>query len=190
MLRPRAAPCADASPRSNSATASLNRRASVSGSSGKPARIHSASRARSVWPTRGPAGDAPRDQIRAAERQLRLGRVGEKPIGGGEGRIRRGAPRLGLRQRERVARRLAPGGEQERAQAPRAAAGPRFHAGRRAGSRPIRSGRTRRWRGAGDRAAVRRLPGSRRRARRAAGSRRAWRPRSASIAIRRLSRPG
>ena len=54
MLRPRAAPCADASPRSNSATASLNKRASVSGSSGKPARIHSASRARSVWPTRGP----------------------------------------------------------------------------------------------------------------------------------------
>ena len=47
-------PYACASPRSNSVMASLNRRASVSGSLGKPARIHSASRARSVWPTRGP----------------------------------------------------------------------------------------------------------------------------------------
>ena len=41
---------------------------------------------------RRPRRHAPRDEVRAAERQLRLGRVGEKTIGPGEGRIGRAAP--------------------------------------------------------------------------------------------------
>ena len=53
---------------------------------------------------RPPRRDAARDQVRAADRELGFGRVGEKPVGRGEGSIRRRRFGLGLGEHERVAR--------------------------------------------------------------------------------------
>ena len=55
-----------------------------------------------------PAGDAARDDVGAAERQLRLGRVGDEAAARGEGRIARRRPESAWAS-ERVARGLAPG---------------------------------------------------------------------------------
>ena len=89
---------------------------SVSGSFGKPARIHSAWKARSASSDRPARRDAARDQVGAADRELGFWRVGEKAVGRGEGGIRRRRFGLGLSERERVARGLASGVEQERPQ--------------------------------------------------------------------------
>ena len=93
------------------------RRASASGSFGKPARIQSAWKARSARPTGRPAA-TPR-AIRSAPPigSLGSGASARNRPAAAKAVVRGRGLRLGVRQRERVARRLASGGEQEGSQA-------------------------------------------------------------------------
>src|ERR1700733_9834811 len=52
---------------------------------------------------RPPRRHATRDEVRAVNRQLGFGLVGEKPVGDGESRVQRERLGLGLREHERVA---------------------------------------------------------------------------------------
>ena len=49
--------------------------------------------------------------------KLKLGRVGEKPVGRGEGGVRRGRFGFGLGEGQGITRRVAPDGEEQRPQA-------------------------------------------------------------------------